>query len=195
MKKGKKVKSCVEGCASLGIKTLIKKAIDDLTLVNLKGKACFMSACSMLGWLEMTAQPDLKYCHSRISQHMAEPTAGGLEAVQHVVRARKVRAHYSDSDHAGNSEPQNKRRSQLASVSFYGALPADWPSTATSVQISEAIDNYKAQVTAAANVCAGSLEWQELPQYAQIGNLTCHPSVHELHADVSSAVAEIYAAS
>ena len=80
------VKLGMEGCASTSIKTPIKKAIDDLTPVDAKEKAFFMSACSMLGWLAMTARPDLKYCHSHISQHMAEPTAGALEAVQHTVR-------------------------------------------------------------------------------------------------------------
>ena len=204
------VKLGMKGCASPGIKTPIKKAIDDLTPVNMQEKAFFMSACGMLGWLAMTARPDLKYSHSRISQHMSEPTAGALEAVRHAVRycatwdklclhqpygARKVRAHYSDSDHAGNAEPQNKRRSQLASVSFYGDVPTDWSSTATSVQISEVIDNYEAQVAKAAQVGAGSPEWQALPRYARIGNPTCHPSVSALHADVSSAAAEIYAAS
>ena len=65
----------------------------------------------------------------------------------------------------------------------------------TSVQISEVIDKYEAKVAAAANVPVRSTEWQERPQYAWIGNLTCHLAVNELHADVSSAAAEIYAAS
>ena len=202
----------MEGCDSPGIKAPIKKAIDDLTPVDMKEKVFFMSACGMLGWLAMTARPDLKYCHSRISQHMymAEPTAGALEAVRYAVRycatwgklclyqlfrALQVRAHFSDSDRMGNAEPQNKRWSQLASVLFYGDVLADWSSTATSVQISEAIDNCETQVAAAAKVTVRSLEWQELPQYARIGNPTCHPSVNELHADVSSAAAGIYAAS
>ena len=33
------------------------------------------------------------------------------------------------------------------------------------------------------------------PKYARIGNPTCHPAVTDLHADLSSAAAEIYAAS
>ena len=80
------VKLGMEGCASPGIKTPTKKAIDDLTPVDAKERAFFMSACGMLGWLAMTAGPELKYYHSRISQHMAEPTAGALGAVRHVVR-------------------------------------------------------------------------------------------------------------
>ena len=80
------VKLGMEGCDSPGIKAPIRKAIDDMTPVDTKDKVFFMSACGMLGWLAMTARPDLKYCHSRISQHMSEPTAGALEAVRHAVR-------------------------------------------------------------------------------------------------------------
>ena len=63
------------------------------------------------------------------------------------------------------------------------------------MQISEVINNHKAQVAKAAKVNVRSLDWQSLPQYAQIGNPTCHPSVSELHADVSSAAAKIYTTS
>ena len=74
-------------------------------------------------------------------------------------------------------------------------MTTDWSSTATSVQISDAIDNYQTQVAAAAKVTVWSPEWHAMPQYARIGNQMCHPSVNELHADVSSAAAEIYATS
>ena len=49
------VKLSMEGCDHPGIRTLIRKVIDDLTPVNTKDKVFFMSACGMLGWLAMTA--------------------------------------------------------------------------------------------------------------------------------------------
>ena len=42
---------------------------------------------------------------------------------------------------------------------------------------------------------ARSPEWDELPRYAQIGNLACDLDMNELHVDVSSAVTKIYTAS
>ena len=75
------VKLSMEGCASPGIKTPIKKAIDDLTPVDMKEKAFFMSACGMLGWLAMTARPDLKYCHhtKTASRKIATSACGLIE--------------------------------------------------------------------------------------------------------------------
>ena len=74
---------------------------------------------------------------------------------------------YSDSDHAGNAELQNKRRSQLGYIALRGRCPIAFGSKASGVTF-------------------GSPS-AEVP--------VCHPAVAELHADVSSAAAEIYAAS
>ena len=175
------VKLEMEDSGHLSIRTPIWKSINDLTPVSMKEKAFFMTACSMSGWLAMTARPDLKYCHSRINQHMSEPNARSLEVVRHAVQncatwdklcllqlfsAQQVRANYSDSDHAGNAEPQNKRRLQLASISFNGDAPTDWSSTATSVQMSEAIDVYEVAVANAAGTEAGSPKLGKPPRYA-----------------------------
>ena len=133
----------------------MRKPITDFTEVDSDEKAFFMSVCGMIGWLASTARPDLKHCHSRISQHMSSPNVGALEAVRHAVRYCAMHSdlclfqpfdsdgawmHYSDNDQSSNSEPQNKRRSQLSGVSMRGSAALDWSSTATSVQISDAID-------------------------------------------------------
>ena len=83
----------------------------------------FMSACGMLGWLVSTRRPNVKYTHSCISQHMSAPKCGALAAVIHTVKycASTLTAclHQpynrdgewrltTDSDHTGNTEPQNK---------------------------------------------------------------------------------------
>ena len=65
---------------------------------------------------------------------------------------------YSDSDFAGNSETQNKRRSQNGELATLNGFPVSWSSKVSSVAFA-------------------------------------HPDIGEAHADMSSAAAEIYAAS
>ena len=106
--------------------------ITDLTPLSKVDEHYFMTACGMCGWLAGTGRPDLRFSHQRISQHMANPNRGALKAVLQVMRyASATRdlclmqekdkifawSHFSDSDHAGNAEPQNSRRSQLGFVS------------------------------------------------------------------------------
>ena len=73
--------------------------------------------------------------------------------------------------------------------------PIDWSSTATSVQISDAVDQYELTVAKATAAGVSSTEWMNVLRYTQLGIPTCHTTVTELHADVSSAAAEIYVAS
>ena len=166
---------------------------------------------------QLPQRPDLQYCHMQ----QDKPTYGradgwgpagtrggtacsavlrdlGQVVLIHAVQCTQGVCTLLKLEPPSNSESQKKRRSQLASVSFNGKVPADWSSTATLVQISKAINTYKKSVAKAAGIKAGSPEWDALPKYARIGNLTCHPgsaTVAELHWDVSSVAAEIYAAS
>ena len=158
--------------------------------------AFFMSATGMLGWLASTRHPDVKYAHSRISQHMSAPKWDALAAVVH---ARKYCASTmtvclfqlygsegewrltTDSDHMGNAEPQNKRHSQLAHMAMCGWVPIGWGSKATAVQTVAWPDEDGPWNTA--NLSAEQLM------------LTCHPLVHDLHTDMSLVVVEIYAGS
>ena len=79
------------------------------------------------GWREV------KYAHCQVSKQVASPGRGALGAVLLGVRECWSRgtacAHqpdgrdgagecYSDSDHAGNAELQNKRRSQLGYIAM-----------------------------------------------------------------------------
>ena len=54
---------------------------------------------------------------------------------------------------------------------------------------------YKEAVAKAASIRAGTPKWVALPRYVRVGNQTLHPGVVEMYAEVSSAAAEIYAAS
>ena len=173
-----------------GKSTPISTAITDLTPLTRDESKWFMRGTGMCGWLAMTGRPDIKYAHSRISQHMAAPCQGALKALKHLIAYCKETRYwcfrqtkgsknvswsfYSDSDHAGNAEVQNERRSQLGRMAMLGSVPIDWGSKASSVKFGE--DSWRT----------------ELP----IGGLpVCHPMVKDLHTDVSSAASEIYAAS
>ena len=173
--------------------------ITDLTPLSKVDEHFFMTACGMCGWLAGTGRPDLRFSHQRISQHMANPNRGALKAVLQVMRyASATRdlclmqekdkifawSHFSDSDHAGNAEPQNSRRSQLGFVSTYGAVPMAWGSKTTGVRLG----------LPASDAAEGSCPSHGKPDAAG-GLPRCHRDIGDLHPDVSSGAAEIYAAS
>ena len=119
----------------------------------------FLSALGQTGWLNCTARPDISYAQSRIAQHAANPTKEAWSAVVHLVsylyhtRSLQLRASllhptkemellqratenadtawsfHSDTDHAGNREVQNKRRSQNSRICCHNGMPVDWKST------------------------------------------------------------------
>ena len=68
------------------VRSLISAEIKDGTPCSRVEATLFMMGTDMLGWLSFTGRPDLKYAHSRISQHMAKPTLGALEALHHCLR-------------------------------------------------------------------------------------------------------------
>ena len=180
----------------------ISGPITDRTPLGKTEAQLFMSACGMIGWLAGTGRCDLKYAHSRISQHMAAPCKGALRAVMQAVRyASATRtlcifqprgaahrwSHSSDSDHAGNIEPQNERRSQLGFLSKLGWAVVAWGSKASSVKFAH-------PSALAGDGSLPSTGKDGLPMPGG-GHPVCHPEIDGLHSDVSSGAAEIYAAS
>jgi len=118
------VKLSMQDAVNSRVRTPIHKPIEDMQDISAAQVSFFMSACGMLGWLASTGRPDVKYAHSRISQHMSAPKRGALAAVIHAVKycASTLTAclHQpyngdgewrltTDSDHTGNAETQNKR--------------------------------------------------------------------------------------
>ena len=180
------------------VRTPISMPIEDSRQLDRDGEKFFRSGVGMIGWLAFTGRPDLKYCHSRISQHMANPTVGAMAALSHALRycyftkdlglfqpvgkgcSLAEMRFYCDSDQSGNKESQNKRRSQLGSIAVLGDCPLTWGSKATAVQFQE--EEYTAAVSAAVSDITGGIP-------------VCHANITELHADMSSAAAEVYAAS
>ena len=112
-----------------------------------------MRGTGMIGWLAMTGRPDIKYTHSRITQHMAKLCHGALKALKHCIAYCKETQHwcfrqtangkdmgwrfYSDSDHASNAEIQNEHQSQLRRMAMLGSVPIEWGSKASSIKFSD----------------------------------------------------------
>ena len=153
----------------------------------------------MLGWLAFTGQADLKYAHSRISQHMAKPTMGSLQALHHCLRycwfTKNLCLHHPtgrgmrpedrgfscDSDQSGNMEENNHWRSQMGLPARLGFAPITWGSKASAVQCDEP-QTMMPEACAAVDLVSGE-------------TLVCNASMDDLHPDMSSAAAEIYASS
>jgi len=163
----------------------ISSPIDTSTRpLNQDERSWLLQCLGCLGWVSITSRLDLRYTHSRISQHLGSPTISALKAAKHAalyaystsdlcIRQPKSVVEcswrvYSDSDHAGNAEIQNKRKSQCSFIVFNGEAPITWGSKASSVQLE---DNYLHSIAPSA-----------------------HPSITDMHADLSSAAAEIYSA-
>jgi hypothetical protein len=125
---------------------------------------------------------------------MANPVKGALEAVMHIVEylasTRSMCLHqpwgtdekvfewrcYSDSDQSSNAEAINKRKSQLSYIATRGEVPVAYGSKCTAVKLPSDYDSFG-------------------PSYRGLDKPVCHPMMTDIHADVSSAAAEVYAAS
>ena len=175
--------------------------ITDFTPLSRQEAKWYMSATGMIGWLAGTGRPDLKLSHSRIASYMANPCRGALRAVLQAVRycwhhrhlclhscfGGDLRwVHYSDSDHAGNAEPNARRKSQLGYISLLGTAPIGWGSKGTSV-------NFQDRLQSIAEISNPSRN-SPTPGKA-VSDPACHSALDQLHPDVSSGAAEIYAAS
>ena len=154
----------------------------------------FMTACGMCGWVSATGRPEIRVYHSRVSQYMASPVKGALDAVMSIIKYLAATRTlclfqpwgtdsekfgwrcYSDSDQSSNPELINKRRSQLSFIATRGEAPVAFGSKCSSVKMPSDLD------------CFG-------PSYFGLDKPTCHPMMTDIHADVSSAAAEVYAAS
>ena len=140
----------------------------------------FLTATGMLGWLASTVRLDVAYTYSRIAQHCAKPTISAMEAVLKAFRYLKDARDWCisapvyeddrhpvietgtttlnptwrfmcDSDHAGNAETENRRRSQNGLMITQNTAPCVWQSKASSVAFAcEKIGEAHADVSSAA---------------------------------------------
>ena len=184
------------------VKLPMSGPITDYTPLSKTDAKWFMSATGMLGWLAGTGRCDVKLCHSRIAAYMANPCVGALKAAVQAVKycahnkhlclfqpfdGPATWVHFSDSDHAGNPEPAAKRKSQLGYVSMCGTAPIGWGSKASSVNFDDRLASIAESCNPSRNNPKGKRIWAPEP--------TCHSRLKELHPDMSSGAAEIYAAS
>ena len=139
--------------------TPIASHVHDLSQLGDDQVRFFMTACGCIGWMANTVRIDIKHAHSRLSQHMSKPCAGALALCMRIlgylrknpdlclaqlhrdvdaepstpradVQLDRVWSFYSDSDHATNPEPQNKRRSQHGALALIYKTPVHFRSTA-----------------------------------------------------------------
>ena len=153
--------------------------LDHNPITEEQAKWCY-SALGCCVWLSNTARPDGKYAHSRISQHIANPNVGMLQATKYLVKyysgTRNLCLYQDldgdncdwefmcDSDFAGNAEKQNKRRSQSGYLAKVGTAPVVWGSKPSSV-------------------------WHDAHDIV----CTASPRIIGAHADMSSGASEVYA--
>ena len=134
---------------------------------------------------------------------MANPCVGALKAVTQAVRyaahhkhlclyqpfdGPETWAHYSDSDHAGDAAIHAKRKSTLGYVSMCGSAPIGWGAKASSV-------NFDDRLAMIAEGCTPSANNPKAPRWVKPADPAAHARLKELHPDLSSGAAEIYAAS
>ena len=192
----------------------ITEPITNLDPLSKDDQKLFRTLLGSVGWLANTARIDLAYAHSRISQHLANPNQGALSAIKQVIRyitgtldlgittkapltKSNVFTFYTDSDHAGNREPQNNCRSQLGMLAILNGAPFLWKSTVMSAVsfspvISEtlpALSVGEAETTAIAN---GILEFLRASYVAEEENILDFPSPMAIYTD--SSVAEAFMA-
>ena len=145
----------------------------------------FRAGVGCLNWMAHTVRPDLSYAHSRLSQHLHNPTEaawqGLMQACSYLqgtiqLGLRSPRwslvpsstdttgwpeqhswEFFCDSDHAGNDEVQNKRKSQWGGIALLNGAPVVYQSKA-------------------------------------VGVCMAMPKMKSTHTDFSSAASEIYAA-
>ena len=171
------IDKCLVGLAALGLTNLsastpMNTEISDLTPLHEPLKKLFMTAVGCSGWLANTVRLGVALAHSRISQHMANPCVGALEALkrtwQYLQQHKQLCLHqpfdssnnwgfWCDSDHAGNPLESNNRKSQNGVLAMVGSAPTMWGSKVTSIAFA-------------------------------------HPDIGEAHPDRSSGAAEVYAA-
>ena len=157
------------------VATPINAPIEDDTPISREEHKWVYQALGCCGWLANTVRVDGKYAHSRIAQHISKPTKGLLKATKHLLQYYKANKDYvlaqplhshcdprwafrSDSDHAGNAEPQNRRRSQNGCVAINGEAPIFWTSKPSSVTFPSEVCAHPKIGEAHADMSSGAVE-------------------------------------
>ena len=71
------------GCSSLKTSKSGQFQFHASEPLDYKLRKKFMTAVGCLGWLVNTGRPDVAFAHSRIAQHMTNPTKSAMDAVKY----------------------------------------------------------------------------------------------------------------
>ena len=185
-------------CRPLG--TPFEGQITDTTPLSGEQTTLYRQGIGGIGWLANTIRPDLAYSFSRLGQHLANPSVGAMEALKRTLRYisgtknfslstsldtnQNTWEFYCDSDHGGNAEANNQRKSQTGFVALLNGAPVLWKST---VQSCSAISSTEAEIYAASTAVQS---FMHLSYVANELGLTDFPSPFILQMD--NAAAEIF---
>ena len=184
----------------------------------------FLTAVGMLGWLSNTVRCDISYAYSRIAQHSAKPTEAALSAVLHTFAYLKATSElsitvplfeesrsvmdfdtpraelqsnwrfFTDSDHAGNAEIQNRRRSQNGLVCTLNEAPVLWFSKASSVTFASPLigEAHADTSSSAVEIYAAGNATQELMGLSYISDEMNIPFPKPFILEMDNAAAKIF---
>ncbi len=170
---------------------------EDQTPLDAEDAKQYRSGVGGIGWLACTVRPDLAYAFSRLGQHVAQPCVGAMSNLKQTLRylagtvdqglsapldlTENVFTFYCDSDHGGNTEPQNRRRSQSGWIALMNGTPILWKSTAQSIT---ATSSTEAEIYAA----SGAIQaFMQLSYVIEELGLTGFPRPLTLYVDNSAA--------
>lgn len=161
----------------------------------------YRSGVGGVGWLANTTRPDLAYVFSRLGQHLAHPSVSAMAALTHCLRyvagtttsglrmpldqdqqSANRFDFYSDSDHGGNTESQNARRSQGCFIARQNGVAIRWASSTQSVTT---ISSTEAEIYAAS---AATQAFMHLSYVVSELGIEGFPRPFDLYIDNNAAI-------
>ena len=156
--------------------------------LNPSERKWFMTALGCVGWLVNTARPDVAYAHSRIAQHMANPTRSALDAAKRMCRYLRDHANLTlsapiweiDNTLCVLSDDHTETDDQV------WAFFCDSDFAGNSEE-----QNARRSQNGIIAIENGAPVWWS----SKVSSVAfAHPQVGESHADISSGAVEVYAA-
>ena len=171
--------------------TPIAKPIENTDrALNPTERKWFMSALGCCGWLTNTARPDIAYAHSRIAQHMANPTVSAMEATHRMLLYLRDHANLALSTHIWENDYSLCRMPDGSAPD--SDSPYVWAVFCDSdfAGNQETQNQHRSQNGFIAINCSGPVAWA-----SKVSSVAfAHPKIGQAHADISSGAAEVYAA-
>jgi hypothetical protein len=187
--------------AAKPVGTPITHQICESELLSESEASRYRSGVGGIGWLANTVRPDLAFAFSRLGQHLAKPTVSAMAALTHCLKYvsgtvtsglqmnlkfsdydKNQFDFFSDSDHGGNTEVQNARRSQGCYLARQNGVAVRWASTAQSITT---ISSTEAEIYAASNAVQAFMHLGYV--ISELG-LQDYPRPFQLYIDNNAAI-------